>query len=225
MTDTFLEVSADFESTRRAVIAAMIFPRDETLRAAYCLRNKWADKIDAAPEFRLSAGEIQALLSLPSRASLSELAVDGTKHGTVAGDLLNLIYEQWRLGKPGASLRGALKRYRGWAVGNTYGDATPLKYSDMQLRRYFEAATPSAHLWAALRLLKAFKDNGQSYKAAFTKEGMPTFLGVAAEIQSFATTFIPTATKPPKPVLDRRDLLLIPSLITPIKPTVEGALI
>ena len=199
----------------------MIFPRDENLRAAYCLRNEWADKLDTTPAFTLSADKIQALLNLPSWASMAEHAVNGTKYGTVAGDLLNLIHEQWQIGGPRASLRGALHRYKSWAVGKTYGDVTPLKYSDMQLRKYFAAATPSAHLWAAYRLLKSFKDEGQSHKTAFTKEGMPLMLGIAAEIQDFATTFIPKATKPPKPIVDRHELLLIPSLIKPIKPAFD----
>ena len=87
----------------------------------------------------------------------------------------------------------------------------------MQLRVYFEAAAPSAHLWAAHRLLKKIKDRGKSYKEAFTAEGMPLLLGVAKELQDFATTYIPKGTKPAKPVIGKQDMLLLPETIAPVK--------
>jgi hypothetical protein len=136
----------------------------------------------------------------------------------VAGDLLVAMYEDWRMEEPRPSMRSALKRYRAWSVGRRYGDGEALKYSDMQLRRYFAEAAPAAHLWAASRLLQAHKDGGKAFRAAFTRNGMPYLLGLARELQEFGATFIPKGTKPPKPVLARRDLLLIPDEIAPVKP-------
>ena len=114
-------------------------------------------------------------------------------------------------------MRKALIQYREFAVGKKYGDGEALKYSDAQLRAYFEAAAPSAHLWAAYRLLKIIKDRGKAYKTAFTAEGMPLLLGVAKELQDFATTFIPKGTKPAKPIINMQEMLLLPETIPPVK--------
>ena len=114
-------------------------------------------------------------------------------------------------------MRKALCQYRKFALGKKYGDGEALKYSYMQLRVYFEAAAPSAHLWAAYRLLKIIKDRGKAYKTAFTAEGMPLLLGVAKELQDFAITYIPKGTKPAKPIIGVQDMLLLPETIAPLK--------
>jgi len=213
-----LQITSDFENTQAVVIGAMLYPQNAEFRAAYSLRNQWAASIAKGGEFALSAETVQAFLDLPSRNELALAAVAGVKHGTVAGDLLSLIYEQRRQDQSRPSMRAALKRYRAFAVGKKYGDGDALKYSDMQLRTYFSAAAPSAHLWAAHRLLKRYKDRGVGYKTAFMPEGMPLLLGLARELQDFAVSFIPKGTKPAKPIIDADNLLLLPEAIQPIKP-------
>lgn len=212
-----LKIGPDFEAAKVEVIGAMLYPRDERLRAAYKLRNAWSRRIGSDPGATASAGEVQTLLDLPSRRELSDGADEGVKTGTVAGDLLALIYEQSRIGSPEPSLRDALKRYQQWAIGRKYGDGEPLKYSDMQLRRYFHTSSPSAHLWAGLRLLKRFKDCGKSYRTAFEPQGLPLLLGVARSVQDFAECFIPQRTKPPKPIVCDADLHRVPDHIGAIE--------
>ena len=214
---SILEIGSDFEAAKAEVIAAMLYPRDERLRAAYTLRNAWSRRVGSDLGATASAGEIQALLDLSSRRELTDEAVRGVKTGTVAGDLLGLIYEQSHIGAPEPSLRDALKRYPQWAIGRTYGDGEPLKYSNMQLRRYFHASTPSAHLWAAFRLLKLIDDGGASYRTAFEPQGWPLLLGVARSVQEFAESFVPKRTKPPKPIVCGTDLHRVPDHIGPIE--------
>ena len=212
-----LQITCDFEASKNAVIAAMLYPSNAEWRASYCLRNRWAALTAENAEHTLSSIEVRDLLNAASRQDLRDAAAVGVKQGTVAGDLLGLIYEHWRLDGDQPSMRKALCRYREFALGRKYGDGEALKYSDGQLRVYFDAAAPSAHLWAAHRLLKKYKDRGKAYKTAFTAEGMPMLLGVAKELQDFATTFIPKGTKPAKPIIGMEVMLLLPETIAPIK--------
>ncbi len=218
MTRKFLEISADFETTQRAVISAMLFPRNAGQRAAYVLRNQWSAAMDGGAEFVLSKADLRALLEMPSSAELGIAADAGVKHGCVAGDLLALIYEQARAGKPEPSMRAALRRYREWAVGRKYGDGDALKYSDMQMRKFFDEALPAAHLWAALRLMRRIDDNGATYKAAFSKGELPLLLGWAKALQDFASGFVPFRTKPPKPIIDLIDMLAVPEQVAAVEP-------
>ena len=212
-----LQITNDFESTKYIVVGAMLYPKNADWRTSYCLRNRWTALAAQDTQHTLSSSDVSDLLNAASRQELREAADAGSKQGTVAGDLLSLIYEQWRLDGDQPSMRKALSQYRKFAIGNKYGDGEALKYSDMQLRVYFEAAAPSAHLWAAYRLLKIIKDRGGAYKAAFTAEGMPLLLGVAKELQDFATTFIPKGTKPAKSIIDMQEMLLLPETIAPVK--------
>lgn len=208
-----LFITADFESTRHEVIAAMLFPRDDAYRVSYRIRNQWERQLQSGEKIAVSASDLQAILNLHSRQELRVAAKEGTKRGNVAGDLLAMMYEDWCLKKSEPSLRAALRRYPEWSVGKKYGDGSPLLYSDAQLRRYFSAAEPAAHLWAAFRLLQyRVKD-----RTAFTRAELPRLLGVARAVQDFATTFIPKRTKPAKPVIDFDTILQIPAHIQPIQ--------
>ncbi|MDP2228863.1 MAG: hypothetical protein Q8J78_15455 [Moraxellaceae bacterium] len=212
-----LAITGDFEATRNVVIAAMLFPRNAEFRASYCLRNHWQKLAEKEAQHTLTSAEVRELVNIASRGELSEAADAGVKQGPVAGDLLSLIYEQWRLDKPWPSMRGALSKYSEFAIGKKYGDGEALKYSNMQLRTYFDAAAPSAHLWGAYRLLKIIKDRGKAHKAAFTPEGLPLLLGVARDLQDFATTYVPKGTKPAKPIIQPHDFLHLPETISPVR--------
>ena len=214
---SILMIGSDFEAAKVEVIGAMLYPRDGRLREAYNLRNAWSRRIGSDLDATASAAEVQTLLDLPSRRELSDEADKGVKTGTVAGDLLALIYEQSRIGAPEPSMRSALKRYAKWSIGKKYGDAEPLKYSDWRLRDYFYASSPSAHLWAGLRLLKTIRDDGESYRTAFDPAGMPLLLGVARSVQDFAESFIPKQTTPAKPILNGADFHRVPDHIEAIE--------
>lgn len=212
-----LEITNDFDATKHVVIGAMLYPKNADLRLSYCLRNRWTALAAKDIKHTLSSSDVSDLLNAASSQELYVAAAVGTKQGAVAGDLLGLIYEQSLSDGDQPSLRKALSHYRKFAVGKKYGDGEALKYSDQQLRVYFEAAAPSAHIWAAYRLLKNIKDRGKSYKSAFTHEGMPLLLGVAKDLQDFATTYIPRGTKHQKPIIREQDMLLLPETIHPVK--------
>ena len=201
-----LQIGSDFEAAKVEVIGAMVYPRDERLRAAYTLRNAWSRRLGGDPGAIASTDEVQALLDLPSRRELRLEADKGVRTGTVAGDLLGLIYEQSRLGASEPSMRAAHRRYTVWALGKKYGDGEALKYSTGQLHRFFDEAAPSAHLWAAFRLLKHKTAGGERYRTAFEPQNLLYLLGVARSIQDFAETFIPKRSKSAKPIVSGAEL-------------------
>ena len=212
-----LDIGSDFEAAKIQVIGAMVYPRDERVRTAYTLHMSWSRRFGIDPCATANANEIQVLLNLPSRQELHIETVQGVKTGVVAGDLLALIYEQSRIGAPEPSMRAAHRRYTDWAVGKKYGDGEALKYSTGQLHRFFDAAAPSAHLWASLRMLKNITDGGESFRTAYEPHGMPFLLGVARAIQDFAQTFIPKRSKPAKPIILAGELHQVPDHIKPIE--------
>lgn len=209
-----LAITGDFERTRDVVIAAMIFPNSAGHRTAYCMRNQMVRRCDSEDSINLSATEVRRLMDLPSREELRIASVSGVKHGTVAGDLLALIHEQWRKGRPEPSMRSALQFYCKWSVGKKYGDGDAMKYSDMQLRKYFAAAAPAAHLWAAFGLM----ERRGADRTTFTRDGLLELLGAAKELQDFATTFVPKRAKPAKPIIDGLTMLKVPEHIKVIVP-------
>ena len=219
-----LQIGSDFEAAKVEVIGAMVYPRDERLRAAYTLRNAWSRRIGSDPGATASAGEVQTLLDLPSRRELSDEADKGTKTGLAAGDLLGLIYEQSRMGAPEPSMRAAQRRYADWALGKKYGKkyggGEALKYSTGQLLRFFDEAAPSAHLWAAFRLLKHKTAGGErplTALTAFEPQDLPLLLGVARAVQDFAETFIPKRSKSAKAIVSGAELHRVPDHIERIE--------
>lgn len=215
---TVIDLSGGYKGSRHAVLAAMLFPRNENLRHSYCLRNVWFDRLQSESQYALAAADVQAFLNVASRHELRVASDAGARQGPVAGDLLGLVYQQVHADLPWPSMREAVRQYQIFAKGRTYGDGLPLKRSNGQIRTYFEAAAPAAHLWAARRIIQGFSDGGKAYQASFTAEAWPYFLGVAKELQEFATTFIPKGSKPAKPIICRSEMLLLPDSIKPIRP-------
>jgi hypothetical protein len=210
-----LAITGDVDRDRREVISAMLYPRDEALRAAYVLRNRIEDLARQGKPLTLSPLGARGLLDLPSRAEVQAAADAGIRHGVVAGSLLLLVYAQWQRKDPEPSLRSALRFYREWTLGKKYGDGKPMKYSDVQLRAYFSDAAPAAHLWAAFELLKL--EGERKRRTAFHSD-LPRLLGLARNLEDFATGFVPKRTKLKKPVIERAQILSIPNNIEPLAP-------
>lgn len=200
-----LILHGSFDEVRTGVIAAMLFPRSEHLCSGYQLRMRLASPHLEGKTLPLSFCSIQDILNLPSREELAAHAVSGVRRGTVAGDLLALIYAQWREEKPEPSLRSALSAYRKWSLGKTYGDRVAMNYSDSQLRGYWKDALPCAHLWAAHRI-----NTSAGLPDPFSDTTLGPFLELAKELQEFGLSFIPKRTKPAKSVLNHLELFAIP---------------
>src|SRR5690242_15103195 len=75
--------------------------------------------------------------------------------------------------------------------------------------------TPSAHLWAAqmINLEYPYMREGEFFSSS---EHLQTFLGVAAAILKFATTYIPKRSPERRPIVRREEAWLIPASVTPL---------
>lgn len=197
------------------VMAWMLFPNEQDLRRAYIFRktviNSYIKERIHSDQVNVSVWVLQSMLDGPSRCELINRAEEATRQGTVAGDLLALIYEMHLRDVKEPSFNKAIKNYIKFALGRCYGDGEELKYSKKTLRDYFGNFEPVAHLWAALRLNREPHRYTSSKNNIFhSPEELHAMLGVAKAVGEFATNFTPKRTKPPKPVIDIDTLIKIP---------------
>ena len=201
------------------VMAWMLFPNEQDLRRAHIVRKMLIDSYirDRIPsdQVKVPVCVLQSMLDGPSQYELHNRAVEATKQGTVAGDLLALIYEMHLRGVEEPSFGKAIANYKKFALGRRYGDRGALKRSEATLRRYFDSFESVAHLWAALRLNQGpYPYTSVKSDVFHSPEGLQAMLGVAKAVGEFATKFIPKRTKPSKPVISLGTLVKIPEEIT-----------
>lgn len=203
------------------VLALMHFPRDGEGERQFYVRHivkQACDSGAADAEVRLPAKLLRELIDGPGYLEMRDKVTESTKRGSVAGDLLHLIYEMHALDFQEPSLRKALAEYKKFSLGRKYGDGSPLKYSERMMRDYWNEYEPVAHLWAAFRLNRGpyayVADAADVFGSA---DAFRTFLGVAKAIGEFASTFVPKRTRPAKPVLPPDELVHIPAEIPSIR--------
>ena len=204
------------------VMAWMLFPNDQNMRLVHVAREiveqsllsgKAQDSLVTVPAWAL-----KALLCGEGKKATEVAAVEATKQGTVAGDLLALIYEMYVREMAEPSFGKAIEQYKGFALGLKYGDGDALKYSEQTLRNYFDEFEAVSHLWAAFRLNTGPYAYTTDPRDIFRKsEALTLFLGVAKALGEFATGFIPKRTKPPRTVLDVKKMLQIPDHIQAVR--------
>ena len=127
-----LELNGDGHDGSR-VAAWMLFPKNPEMRDAHIsrevtevffLNGRPHDDVVSIPIWL-----IKSLVEGPSKSELQDCAVEATKQGTVAGDLLSLVYEMHMRGVAEPSLGKALDEYKEYARGKRYGDGESLKIS------------------------------------------------------------------------------------------------
>lgn len=200
------------------VMAWMLFPKEQDLRRVYIFRetviNSYIQESTPSDQVNVPVWVLQSMLDGPSWGELRNRAVEATKQGTVAGDLLKLIYEMHLRGAEEPSFGKAIDEYKQFAQRRRYGDIKVLKRSEASLRRYFDSFESVAHLWAALRLNQGLYPYTPAKTDVFhSREELHAMLGVAKAVGEFATNFTPKRTKPPKPVIDIDTLVKIPNEI------------
>ena len=83
------------------------------------------------------------------------------------------------------------------------------------IRKAWNAYKDVAHLWAAFRINVAY-----SYapdRELFTQEYFPIFLGVAAMMYKFGTSFVPFRAKKQAPIMDIETAWQLPANILPVR--------
>lgn len=215
---SYLDLTGGIEDARIIVVAALSFPRQPELRAAYVTRNRFEHKLLEDADATFGPDAIRELLNLPSRRELQDAAERNATCGHAAGDLLTLVYESYLTDRRCLSERAAIRKYATWAIGKKDGQFAPLKYSPSQLRAHFHSAKPAVHLWAALRLFMTGRTRTEAQVICLSNEGLPSFLGVAKAIQLFATTFVPNRASNEAVLVEAIDLLLVPDAIPATTP-------
>lgn len=214
-----IELSGDGLDGAR-VMAWMCFPDSpemrQTLLAREILENLVADQSSNAAIVSAPVWVLQCLVSGTSHHEMRERAGEAAKRGTVAGDLLGLMYRMHFEEVEEPSFRKAIADYRRFAIGGKYGDGTPLKYSEQTLRTYFDEFESVAHLWAAYRLNQT-KYRFTPDKRNFFRdtEALSTCLGVAKGVAEFAATFVPKRWT--KPVIEASLMVQIPDEIDALR--------
>jgi hypothetical protein len=202
--------------------AWMYFPSSELLRQQYLMWHqirRTCKEGDGDLQVSLSASLMLQLIEGPGLKEFKSLTEDAVRQGTVAGDLLNLIFEMYARGWDEPSFGKAIERYKEFGLGGTYKDGSPLKYSEHTLRTCFTNYSAVAHIWAALRLnWGPFPYADDPHEVLVRPDLVAEFLGRARLLGDFATTFVPKRTKSEKPVINPDILVRVPDNFAPICP-------
>jgi hypothetical protein len=157
---------------------------------------------------------LRTLVDAPGYADLAKEAAARAKGAIVAGEVLSTIYVMSRFGmKP--TMNRAIWALQGYAdEGAPFGDGTPFPKGERQIRKHWTAFRSVAHLWGAMGLNRAaaypYVSEGDVFS---TPENLTRFLGVAAELLNFGTSFVPGRARPPEPILDASACIRLPAHI------------
>lgn len=202
------------------VQALMYFPTSPEIQQQFLVRHickRACDDGEANTEVSLRVGYLRDLIEGPGFLEMKLQVEAAVKRGSVAGDLLHLVYEMHARGVPEPSFGKAIDEYKKFALGRKYGDGEALKYSERMLRLYFAEYESVAHIWAAFRLNRGPYKYTEHPEDVFGSPAMfQKFLGVAKAIGDFAASFIPKRTKPAKSVISPEILVRIPDGIPPV---------
>ena len=205
------------------LLAYMRFPNDGLARHSYmfvsavgrALINKADDEV-----IEMTAKELRQLLDAPSLEERIASDVSATKRAICAGDVLSCIYLMHKFESQISafrhpSLNKAIAVLEKFGRVARFGDGDSPSFSDPSIRLYWEEFKPVAHFWAAFRINQSYSYliEGKSFT---DPENLQTFLSMAAELQRFGTTFCPSYTKVPVPILDAKDIWMLPSSIEPL---------
>jgi hypothetical protein len=202
------------------VMAVMYFPNNDEVRRQFLVRQLVKQACEdggADAEVSIKASMLRELIEGPGLGEMKSLVEEAVRRGSVAGDLLHLVYEMHARGLQEPSFGKAIEEYKRFALGGKYGDGVPLKISEHMLRTYFNEYASVAHLWAAYRLNHGpYAYAGHPQDVFGSQPMLRRFLGVAKAVGEFACTFAPKRTKPPKPVIDPAEILRLPDDIAPL---------
>lgn len=202
------------------VRSIMLFPNDEALRNHYLKMLDLNDQISATADgesITIAVDDLKSALAGPSWMEVKSLATEAVKGGTIVGDLLATIYimdafKDRHDAFADPSFGKALHVIEKFAIGERFGDETPLPYSEGTIRKRWTEFESVAHLWAATRLNQdyPFCEPGAWQHSV---EACHKMLAAAAGILKFGTNYIPKRTKPPKPVVDPVKAWAIPASV------------
>jgi hypothetical protein len=199
------------------VLAVMLFPNDTRLREQYFsmqLAHAQTSDLKEDSQITVDVRTVRLLLDAPAWNDMKEIVAEARKRAIYAGYILESVYLMHRFqnlvpsfARP--SVRKAIAMCEQFGLMHRFGDGTKMSYSPQKIRDCWEEFKPVAHLWAAFEINQAyaFLPVGEEFSS---NEALNLFLGVAAGIFEFGSTFVPKATKPALPILDVTKSWLVP---------------
>jgi hypothetical protein len=201
---------------RLRVQAVMLFPNDSALRDQLLAIYRVRDEVrDLAGDQVISVSEnvLKRLIEAPSYADMRIRATIAAKRAVIAADVLCVIYLMDKFTLPEPSMNKAVAVVQAYAPTATYGDGSRMDTSETQIRQYWQEFKPVAHLWAAMRINKAYpftKDHKSMYTSDFE-----SYLQVAQGFYRFGVSFIPKRAKSRVPIVDTGKSWTLPASILP----------
>lgn len=202
------------------VLATMLFPNEEELREQfYAVRLAQHEAQQAESDdtvIQLTRRHLELLMDAPSHPDLGKMVVDRTKQAIIAGDMMTALYVMDYFKLPEPSMNKAEFVAAEFSKKATYGDGSKMAGSHPMIIKAWNAYKDVAHLWAAYRINEAYA-YAPSKQEIFTQQHFPTFLGIAAMLYQFGTSFTPLRAKLRKPILDAATAWQLPAEILPIR--------
>ncbi|MDI6745976.1 MAG: hypothetical protein QMD17_02415 [Rhodocyclaceae bacterium] len=204
------------------VLATMHFPNDQALReqyfAVHLARYEEKQAESYGTEIQLTRRHLSLLIDAPSYAELGKMVVERTKQAIVAGDMMATLYVMDYFKQPEPSMNKAEFVASEFSKKATYGDGSKIVGSHPMIMKAWNAYRDVAHLWAAFRINEAYA-YAPTKEDIFSQQYFPTFLGIAAMLHEFGTSFTPLRAKPKKPILDKESAWQLPPEILPVQLT------
>lgn len=218
----YLEVFGD-TMDRQRILGTMCFPEDAALRTAYVVDAiaREQSRGESTQEVSGVTREILAVLvSLPTvLPTMPKEIRAGVRAGLLAGEFYAALYAMhcFPSAFPEPSKKKALFYLQDFAQRRTFGDGSGIVGSQPQLLANVKAAESVAHLWAALRLHKEYpmRPHAQVFSSP---DAIASFLGIAASLEHFLTTFVPKRAKPRLPLVDSNKLWRVPQNTLRLRP-------
>lgn len=217
-----LELTGDNDDDYVYLNTIMAFPSDEGLRRDYLTLMGVMGKVGAAKQsggagsIHLPIDAIETLLRLPRKDDFYKKVAEETKRHAIAGELLCWLVLLYRSGRA-ASLRQVIYLAEHYYKCMEYSDGKKVPNTDITCWKYWKAAKPVVHLWAAMHdlheeHLNKISDAGDTASEfRISPPTVPTLLAVAEQYRQFGESFCPSHSENPEPLISANETWKIPA--------------
>jgi hypothetical protein len=193
----------------------MVYPEDEERRSRWLAVHSvgmLTEGVEPDQEVRVHARILRLVLDAPSSSERRAETVELTKRGMIAGWILASLYVMNRFDLAPSMNRALWCAYK-FASEQKFGDGSSIQRSEPTIRKFWKEFQPVAHFWAAAELNRSypFADERGLFGDDFTR-----FLGVAAGLLRFGTTWVNDVAREKQPPVDRARAWSLPTSVEPL---------
>jgi hypothetical protein len=175
-----IRIGGTYTASLSVILGLMLFPRDPSKASIVGNEARLNMILTQAVESQNDADMLSALVD-SLHNSLKFSAIENSRAGCVAGDVLTLAYEHYlKTGK--CSVNAVMETYWRWASKHRYGDGEVIDRSRTKVLDSMELVKPAIHLWAAYRYMDG---SPELRKTQFSSEGLKNLIGLARTFESF----------------------------------------